>query len=525
MRTLGPLGSRTALPLVLLALAGCAAGAPAAAPAPAARPAGAPYAPEALRAQLSVIADDSMLGRATGTPGARKAADYLVRELQRMGVRPAGDDGTYLARVPLIRESTAIQASARTPRGEAALGRGDVILLSGLSDVPASPRPTGEGSVVFGGYLVDPTIRSSAELRPEQLRGAVLVLRYGAAPGVTAQSTRFDLGQLWAPGSPLGALVLVNEGGMLQQAWDYLQGSAGSTLRLDTGAARPAGGGPPVFIVSAEAAERMVGEPLGREPKTGVGTFRWSLTDSSGPIDAWNVVGVLPGSDPARAGEYVALGAHYDHVGISEPVNGDSINNGADDDGSGTVAVLSIAQRYASLAPAQRPARSLLFVWHTGEEEGLLGSEWYGDHPTVPRDSIVAQINIDMIGRNSPDSVYLVGSRRISSQLGRMVEAANARQPRPIVLDYSFDTPGHPEQIYCRSDHYNYARHGIPVAFFTSGLHEDYHKPSDEIDKIDFGKLARITGLVSDVVGDVANAPTRPVVDQPVPPLGTPCVQ
>jgi Zn-dependent M28 family amino/carboxypeptidase len=312
----------------------------------------------------------------------------------------------------------------------------------------------------------------------------------------------------------------------MQQAWEYLQGSAGASLRLDTGA-QPTGptGGPPVFIVSSAAAERLVGGPLGRQPRTGLGTFRWRVQESENRVDAWNVVGVLPGSDPRRAGEYVAVGAHYDHIGVTEPVAGDSINNGADDDGSGTAAVLAIANRYAALPQAQRPARSLLFVWHTAEEEGLLGSEWFTDHPTVPRDSIVAQINIDMIGRNHPDSVYLVGSRRVSSQLGALVEAANARQPRPMGLDYTFDAPGHPEQIYCRSDHYNYARYGIPVTFFTTGLHEDYHKPSDEVDKIDFTKLARIAGLISDITGQVANAPTRPAVDRPVPPLGTPCTQ
>ncbi len=534
MATTGSRGPRTALPLVLLALAGCAAGAPASTgPAPAAAtPAaaggatfGAPITADELRARLSILAHDSMRGRETGTPGARMAADYIVRELTRMGVRPAGDGGTFLARVPLSRESSRVQASARTPRGEAALASTDLALLSGLSDVPGSPRASGEGPIVFGGYQADPGVTAAQELKPEQLRGAVLVVRYGVPAGVAAQSARFDLGQLWAPTSPLAALLIVNEGGPMQQAWDYLQGSAGAALRLDTGAQRPAGGGPPVFIVSRAAAERLVGGTLARQPRTGLGTFRWRVEEQQDRVEAFNIVGVLPGSDPARAGEHVAVGAHYDHVGITAPEAGDSINNGADDDGSGTAAVLAIAGRYAALPQAQRPARSLLFVWHTGEEEGLLGSEWFTDHPTVPRESIVAQINIDMIGRNHPDSVYLVGSRRASTQLGQLVEAANARQARPMGLDYSFDAPGHPEQIFCRSDHYNYARYGIPVTFFTTGLHEDYHKPSDEIEKIDFAKLTRITGLISDLVGQVAAAPARPAVDRPVPPLGTPCTQ
>ncbi|HEX2189929.1 MAG TPA: M28 family peptidase, partial [Longimicrobiaceae bacterium] len=488
-------------------------------------PRGAQATSEQLAAHVGALAHDSMRGRETGTPGARMAADYLTTRLRELGVRPAGDDGTYLARVPLVRESVRIDASARTPAGEVALGRGDLVLLSGLSDVPGSPRPAGEGPIVFGGYQADPGVTRAQEPTSEQLRGAVLVIRYGAPAGVAATSARFDLGQLWSPGSPVSAVLLVAEPGPLQQAWDYLLESSGGSMRLDTGAERPAGGGPPVFLVSPAAAERLVGGPLGRQPRTGLGTLRFRLEDAVERLDAWNVVGVVPGSDPRLAGQYVAVGAHYDHVGITEAVNGDSINNGADDDASGTAAVLAVAERYAALPQAQRPGRSLLLVWHTGEEEGLLGSEWFTDHPTVPRDSVVAQINIDMIGRNHPDSIFVVGSRRASTQLGQAVEAANARQARPLVLDYGFDAPGHPEQIYCRSDHYNYARYGIPVTFFTTGLHEDYHKPSDEADKIDYDKLARVTALVSDIVGDVASAPARPAVDRPVPPLGAPCVQ
>ncbi|HEX2091544.1 MAG TPA: M28 family peptidase, partial [Longimicrobiaceae bacterium] len=386
----GSSGPRTALPLLALALAGCAASTPAVAPAPApaapVAPSGstagatsAPITAQDLRTRVFIVAHDSMRGRMTGEPGVRKAADYLVRELTRLGVRPAGDSGSYLARVPLVRRSTAARITARTSPRETTLGRDDVLLLSGLSDVPASPRPTGEGPIVFGGYQADPTIGSAQELRPEQLRGSVLIVRFGAAPGTNPTSARFNLGELFSPASPLAALILVNEGGPLQQAWDYLR-SSGGTMQLDTGAPQAAaGGGPPVFLISAAAAERLIGGPLAqaRAPRTGVGTLRYQITEDVQRVEAWNVVGVIPGSDPARSGEYVAVGAHYDHIGVGDPVNGDSINNGADDDGSGTSAVLEIAERYAGAAGAQRPARSLLFVWHTGEEEGLLGSEWF----------------------------------------------------------------------------------------------------------------------------------------------------
>jgi len=206
----------------------------------------------------------------------------------------------------------------------------------------------------------------------------------------------------------------------------------------------------------------------------------------------------------------------------------DSVFNGADDDGSGTVSVLEIAQKFASEHP--RPRRSILFVWHTGEELGLIGSRWFTDHPTVSRDSIVAQLNIDMIGRGdsadlqsgSADFVHLVGSRRLSTELGDLIESVNQkREHPPLRFDYSLDVAGHPENIYCRSDHYMYARYGIPVTFFTTGLHQDYHQLTDEPEYIDYAHMARIASFVHDVALTVANLDHRIVVDKPKPdPLG-----
>jgi hypothetical protein len=521
--------ARSASPLLLLAVAGCTAAAapPATAVAPDPAPTSAAISAEELRLRVHVLADDSMQGRKTGTPGIRSAADYLVREARRLGLRPAGDDGTYLARVPLTRRVAAATVTLRTPRGETPLTRDDAVLVSGYGDLPGKPRPAGEGPVVFAGYMVDPAVKPEQELKSAQLAGAALLVRLGAPPGVSAEGTnpRVPVAPLIGPGSLASAVLLVAEG-PLQGFWDYARGSE-AVLRLAGQGLDEAGGGPPVFLVSPATAERILGGPLSgaRQPRTGLGTFRYGIRETTDTVPAWNVVAVLPGSDPGRAGQYVAVGSHYDHVGVGEPVDGDSIYNGADDDASGTSAVLEIAERYASLPAAQRPARSLLFVWHTAEEEGLLGSEYFTDHPTISRDSIVTQLNIDMIGRNHPDSLFLVGSRRLSTALGELVETVNRRQPRPIALDYTFDAPGHPEQIYCRSDHYNYARYGIPVTFFTTGLHPDYHKPSDEPETLEYTKLARVTQFIGEVAAAVASAPMRPAVDKPVPPLGTPCTQ
>jgi hypothetical protein len=292
------------------------------------------------------------------------------------------------------------------------------------------------------------------------------------------------------------------------------------------------------------------------------------------PYPARNVVAVLRGSDPKLRGQYVALTAHNDHVGFDHaPVDHDSlrafdrvirpmgadspwrlptsaewgrirtirdslrairaprldsIRNGADDDGSGTVGLLEIAEAMAR--GGVRPRRSLLFVSHTAEEAGLLGSKWFTDHPTVPLDSVIAEIDQDMTGRGWPDDIpspqgraatptYLevIGAKRISREFGDSVEAANARQPLPFQFDYTYDAPGHPLQYYCRADHYSYARYGIPALAMSRGEHLDYHQVTDEAQYIDYPDLARVTRMVFDAATSLANMSHPPVRDVPRP--------
>jgi len=261
-----------------------------------------------------------------------------------------------------------------------------------------------------------------------------------------------------------------------------------------------------------------------------------------------NVVGIIPGTDPTLKDTYVAFGAHYDHVGYSQtstagrgfgggaagaggctgqtretPRQGDNIYNGADDDGSGTVALIGLAKAFA-LGP--KPKRSLLFVWHSGEESGLYGSRYNADFPIVPIDKIAAQLNIDMIGRNRCDDpneenkVYIVGSDRVSSELHNLNEDANASLPKPMALDYEFNDPTDPESLYTRSDHYSYAAKGIPIIFYTTGLHKDYHYVTDEVSKIDFPKMAHITQLVYATGMKVANLDHVPARDNKGPRKG-----
>ena len=266
-----------------------------------------------------------------------------------------------------------------------------------------------------------------------------------------------------------------------------------------------------------------------------------------------NVVGMVRGSDTRLRDTYVVLGAHYDHVGYNDSVTplptpaappagqaapggqpgqgnqsascpgqtrptpraGDIIFNGADDDGSGTTTLMAIAKAFAT---GQKPKRSLLFVWHTGEESGLYGSRYMADHPVVPLSQIVAVLNMDMVGRNRCDdpaqsnTVYLVGSERISTELHNLNEDVNASLRRPLTLNYEYNDVSDLESIYTRSDHYSYAAKGIPVTFFTTGLHRDYHLVTDEVDKIEFGKMARISELVHAIamrLGNLDHAPAR----------------
>jgi hypothetical protein len=229
-----------------------------------------------------------------------------------------------------------------------------------------------------------------------------------------------------------------------------------------------------------------------------------------------NIVAVVEGRDAGLKDTYVGFSAHYDHSGYREgAIDGDRILNGADDDGSGTVALMAIARAFALGA---RPKRSLLFVWHAGEENGLLGSRYNADYPAVPLGRIVALLNMDMIGRNRDDkpteanTVYLVGSDRISTELHKINESANAALPNPLTLDYELNDPADPQSIYTRSDHYSYAAKGIPIIFYTTGLHKDYHQPSDSVEKIEFEKMAHIAQLVyatGERVADLDHPPMR----------------
>jgi hypothetical protein len=518
-----------------------------------------------LMTRLYIFADDSMRGRRTGEPGNVKGTNYIAHEIQSMGLVPAGDDGTYFQTLPL-KTRTLSDSSTLTVDGASLKLAQDFVPLSEAAADLASV------AVVYGGMVSD----SVLAITPEQARGKLVVL--AVPPGAGMRRMRRPRGIRGA-----AAIAII---GLDRMPPRFRAFFTRPRMFVDDRPRRE--GGMPVFLVSEAAAAAMFGKPssqlaVGEAGGTATIRIAYSLEPVADP--ARNVVGIVPGSDPALKGEYVAIGAHNDHLGVGRPVDHDSIMvfnhvvrpegaddgrkqatpaeqqevdsllavyrqshpdrmdstyNGADDDGSGSVSALEIAQKIAAMNP--RPKRSVLFVWHVGEEEGLYGSRYFTDHPTVPRDSIVAQLNMDMVGRGAatdetgrtkdgeplhggPGYVQLVGSRRLSTELGDLIEKVNTEDGHDLTFDYAMDANGHPSNIYCRSDHYEYARFGIPITFFTTGLHSDYHQVTDEPQYIHYEHMARIANLVEDVAVHVADLDHRPVVDHPVPDPSAPCRQ
>jgi hypothetical protein len=485
---------------------------------------------DGLRGDLEVFASDSFRGRDATTPDGARAARFLAERLTALGLEPAGDSGFY-QRVPMVRTtlgsatSFVVTNAGQTEPEPLVPGR-DVVPLTELDESIPPPRSTGEGDIVFGGYGLPMPALGRDDLAGLELRGKVVVVVHGAPRNATAQQRKeFSsnarlserLGVLVDPRRARPAAVVIaipedaEEDLFTQLIPSVVRGASLERPMVDVpDAQRPI---PMILFVRASAGSPFLpsGWPADDRPQPLTGRRLSARVEvRRDPFTGHNVVAIARGSDPSMNQSYVAFGAHYDHVGILPPVGGDSIANGADDDGSGSVTLLSVAATLHA-----RPARrSALFVWHTAEEKGLLGSKYFTAHPTVPIDSIVAQINADMIGRNAPDDLYIVGPAAAPDGegrvLGAIVDSVNATLPTPFRFNREWDSPTHPEQIYQRSDHYSYAEKGVPVVFFTSGLHPQYHGVDDEVELIDFAKLARVAGLLVGTGHAVGNRASRP---------------
>lgn len=508
-----------------------------------------------LRAWLGYLASDELEGRQVHTEGLGLAAAYLADHLQRWGVRPGGEGGTYFQTVKVLGVKT------RSRSRVTVTAKGQSRTFEDGQGVTFSKNQGGKQTItaraVFVGYgLTIPELHHD-DFGGRDVTGRIVLYTGPGPQGVTSEHGRLVRGRGRAaiethhaaaaigsatapmfPGAPAPAAAA--PGAPARADFQTVQ-------RLDTPVAPSVTASDEffAFVFGAAGADyadlKAKAERHEALPAIDLGEVTLAVAvDADYDIVQTrltrNVVGIVEGSDQRLKDTYVLVGSHYDHVGYQQtaqrggavpfstcpgqtrptPRADDIVFNGADDDGSGTVATMAIAQAYAK---GPKPKRSVMFVWHAGEEAGLLGSRYMADYPTVPIDKMAAQLNIDMVGRNRCDdpaegnTVYLVGSDRISTELHNLSEAANAAARQPMTLDYEMNDPADPESLYTRSDHYSYAAKGIPIIFYTTGLHRDYHYVTDEVDKIEFGKVERIAHLIYDTSWRLANLDHFPARD------------
>jgi len=485
---------------------------------------------------LSILASDKFEGRETGKAGAEKAAKYIAKEFKKLKLT-APVNGSYFQDVPLV--ETSFDVNSFTANGKS-LSQGKEFLFTGSGDA----KSIDASEIVFIGYGIG--AENYDDLKNTDIAGKVVLLINKGEPmsnGVSAISksskasdwstSRFKRLQYVMSKSP--SLILAVSPDVSAALQSYSPRSGRLSIKKETKAAvsnRP--GSTAVVSITPDVANQIL-KNSGKNyeglksaidnsssPQSQV--LKSQISMNYGPVNkevrSVNVMGYLEGSD--LKDELVVYSAHYDHIGLTTDGGADKVNNGADDDGSGTTGVLSIARAYAKAKKAGHgPRRSVLFLMVTGEEKGLLGSEYYSMNPVFPMANTITNLNIDMIGRtgelykgtaDSANYCYLIGSDKLSTDLHKISENANAVYTK-MKIDYKYNDPNDPERIYYRSDHYNFAKNGVPIVFYFNGVHEDYHKPGDEVSKINFELLTKRAHLVYYTGWDLLNRDKRPVVD------------
>jgi hypothetical protein len=588
-----------------------------------------------LRTRLYGIADDSMEGRRIGERGNFKTTTYIASEFKRLGLKPAGDNGTYFqvldfgpsgvdstkARLSIagtalaartdwmpVLPSAANGVSAKVDLQNVAtvfagrMGDTSVVLdpavfrgkvavfvgAAGTGNAPGGGRGAGGGGRGAGGGGGAALAVCSADLGWPNQRGAADALGFvptnamrmtpytppatSNAPATTPPAGRGN-GRGNAAASPTARMIAAGiVGYVVSQDAIAPNAAFGTNARGGMFPTIPAGGIPGATITAATA-QKIFGKPVDQLTIGTVGqpiSANWVYESHVSETPARNVIAILPGSDPKLAGEYVLVGAHNDHNGVNgtavdhdslrayntimrpmgansdaalscrpnerqqflidsllkrarsiRPPRRDSVMNGADDDGSGTVVLMEIAEAFAK----EHPKRSIIFISHQGEEAGLLGSKWFVDHPTVVLDSIVAAHNMDMLGKGheydvkfgGPNSVQTLGSRRMSREFGDIIDSVNAISKEPMAIDKTWEVKENPLNRFCRSDQVNYVNKNIPVTYFSLGYARDYHQPTDEPQYIDYDHAARLARFIHDVMTAVADRKDRPFKDGPDP--------
>lgn len=449
-----------------------------------------------LKTYLYKVASREFEGRETGTEGQRKAAAYIEEQFHAVGLQPGNRTG-YQLYYPLFQDSL-VNASVQV--------NGQVFhLFEDLSvNTVLNHTCTLYGSeVVFAGYGICDSSRN--DYKGLDARGKVVLVVNDMPAGAVATGRRSILVKQEAAGKNGAAALLIIQTGFPQKAYQgkgsiYLDGFKKTIL-------------PNVFNVSEKIAAALTGDDFSAvrsgkaPPKAYQADVVLEFEKSIKTGQSSDVLGLLEGSD--LKDQYVVLSAHYDHLGKRDSV----IYYGADDDGSGTVSVLELAKAFAKAkAEGKGPRRSILFLANSGEEKGLWGSEYYTDHPAYPLDQTTVDLNIDMIGRIDPNRkkgdstnyVYVVGDDKLSTDLKPISETQNKKHTK-LELDYKFNDPSDGERIYYRSDHYNFARKGVPIIFYFDGIHKDYHRPTDTPDKINYDLMEKRARLVFYTAWEMAN--------------------
>ncbi|HEY3770268.1 MAG TPA: M28 family peptidase, partial [Candidatus Angelobacter sp.] len=481
--------------------------------------------PGELRMHLQFLASKELGGRYTLSPGFAIAARYLASRLEAYGFKGVGEHGDFLQTFQVIsskpdtaKSSLEITAGTKTTSyhfGDFYIGAGGV--------------GAAEGQVVFVGSGISSSAQKHDDYAGLDVKGKVVLIVPGTPAGIDGSKLEEnESGEGAAQAHGAVGLLQLPQQRMLEfmKNKSFQERIAGrESVRL----ARDSEGKLPTVTLGPALAEEIMsaigldlknvydmGHNQKLQPKKLDMSIKMNVSMQVTTVNTQNVAAVLEGTDPVLKNEYVVFSAHYDHLKTSPS---GEIYPGADDDGSGTTAILAIAHAMS----LERPKRSVLVMFHAGEELGLLGSEYNTDYaPAVPLDKMVVDLNIDMIGRSKPsgdhdaadehltdaNSVYLVGSNRISGELHQLSEETNS-QFQKLKLDYYYNNPDNPERIYYRSDHWNYAKHGVPVIFYFDGVHVDYHRPTDTVDKIDFDKMTKITRLVFETGWRIANLDHR----------------
>jgi hypothetical protein len=513
-----------------------------------------------LKETLYVVASDEMAGRDTPSAGLDATAKYIADKLSNLKLKPAGDKNSYFQRIAL-RSTEVDREKTQAAMAERTFKAGEDFLPAGRNS------GTAEGQLVYAGHGWTIKSKNIDAYEGLDVKDKIVVVSGNGTsppPGVSINDIKAGTVGDWE--SPIsyaqkhGAKALIIVPRNFERVWRYglrsisrvsyqverfqeeaeegdeeeaEEAQEPSKLLMITPSAAMLDA---LFAAEQQGGAQILQASTSGQPGRGFQLspskrLRLTLSLKSMAASTQNVVAVLEGRDGALKKEYVAFGAHYDHVGANgggcRPVNGDSICNGADDDGSGTTALLAMAEAFAR---GPRPKRSILFVWHAGEEKGLWGSQYFTEYPTVPLKQIVAQLNIDMIGRSKkegdtkasnrmltgPNEIYVIGSKMMSTELANLSETVN-RSYLNLAYNYHYDEPNDPERLFYRSDHFNYARKGVPIIFFFDGVHEDYHQPSDSPDKIDYEKMEKVARTIFILGSELANNPRRPVIDRQIP--------